>query len=101
MRIFLLGGLAAAALVSTAQAATAEGASLVLKAPPAKAELIHDGALWRCVDTTCKAAAVKGLPAGRSCRKVVAELGAVTAFTWRGQTLDAAAIEACNTAAKS
>lgn len=100
MRMFLLGGLAAFSLAGAAQAAPAEGAALVLKAAPAKAELIQDGALWRCDGVNCHARAVKALPAARSCRKVVAELGAVSAFTWRGQALDAAAIDACNASAK-
>ncbi len=100
MRMLLLGGFAAISLVGVAQAATSEGAMLVLKAPPAKAELIHDGAIWRCTATVCKAPTVKALPAGRSCRKIVAELGAVSAFTWRGDALDAAGIEECNAAAK-
>ncbi|MBI1683675.1 CC_3452 family protein [Caulobacter hibisci] len=100
MRMLLLGGFAAASLVGAAQAATSEGAMLVLKAPPAKAEVIQDGAMWRCTGTVCKAPAVKAMPAGRSCRKIVAELGAVSAFTWRGEALDAAGIDDCNTAAK-
>lgn len=100
MRMLVLGVLAAASFVGAAQAASSEGAMLVLKAPPAKAELIQDGAMWRCTGTVCKAPAVKAMPAVRSCRKIVAELGPVSAFTWRGEALDAAGVEECNTAAK-
>jgi len=81
------------------QAQSAEGASLTLvEARPNK--LIQDGAQWRCDGLDCSAPRVKGLPAVHACKRLVGELGAVTAFTWRGKALDAAQLAECNTAAK-
>jgi hypothetical protein len=86
-------------LGGAAQAQSAEGASLTLAtARPGK--LIQDGAQWRCDGLDCSAPRVKGLPAVHACKRLVGELGAVTAFTWRGKALDAAQLAECNTAAK-
>jgi len=98
MRIFVTALVAASALATGAFAA--EGAVLKLKAPAKVASLIQDGAAWRCNGDACTAAQVKSLPIGRACRKIAAELGAVTAFTYRGSALDEAGIADCNTAAK-
>ncbi|WP_409449663.1 CC_3452 family protein, partial [Brevundimonas sp.] len=35
-------------------------------------------------------------PAARACRRVVAKLGPVTAFSYKGEALDAQALAACN-----
>ena len=103
MRIFVTA-LAAASALSTLGMATsafaAEGAVLKLQAPSKAPTLIQDGAMWRCNGDICAAPQVKSLPIGRACRKVVAELGAITTFNYRGQELDAAGIADCNTAAK-
>jgi hypothetical protein len=72
-----------------------------LQAPSKVPSLIQDGAAWRCTGDTCAAPQVKSLPIGRACRKVAAELGAVSAFNYRGVDLDAAGLADCNTAAKS
>ena len=98
MRIFLTTLIAASALSTAAFAA--EGAVLKLKAPAKVASLIQDGAAWRCTADVCAAPQVKALPIGRACRKVVAELGAVASFNYRGEDLDAAGLADCNTVAK-
>jgi hypothetical protein len=98
MRIFIAALVAASAMSSAALAA--EGAVLKLKAPSKLPTLIQDGALWRCNGDVCAAPQVKSLPVGRACRKVVAELGAVSTFNYRGEELDAAGVADCNTAAK-
>ena len=98
MRIFVTALVAASALSTGALAA--EGAVLKLKGPSKAPTLIQDGAMWRCNGDICAAPQVKSLPIGRACRKVAAELGAVAAFNYRGEDLDAAGLADCNTAAK-
>jgi hypothetical protein len=98
MRIFVTALVAASALSSAALAA--EGAVLKLQAPSKVPTLIQDGAMWRCNLQVCAAPLVKSLPIGRACRKVAAELGAVSTFNYRGEELDAAGITDCNTVAK-
>jgi hypothetical protein len=95
-------GLTACALMSAvpAFAADTEAAWLTLKSPTTADHLIQDGAVWRCKSDVCKSPRVKSLPAVRACRKLAGQLGAVTAFNYRGEALDEAAIAECNTAAK-
>lgn len=104
MRTATFAGLAACALMAGLTAAPAfaadEGASLKLKAPAASAQFIHDGSVWRCQDDACSTGKVRSLPVGRACRKLAGQLGELSAFTYRGQALDEAAIADCNTAAK-
>jgi hypothetical protein len=102
MRIQTLAGVLGLALASAASAQTS-GSSLTLAnaaASPA-APVIVDGVNWRC-DTTGACVGVgrgEEQPAARACRRVVARVGAVSAFTWRGTTLSADQLAACNTAA--
>jgi len=103
MRIFVTALVAASALSTlglATSALAAEGAVLKLQAPSKVPTLIQDGAMWRCNGDVCAAPQVKSLPIGRACRKVAAELGAIAAFNYRGQELDAAALADCNTVAK-
>jgi hypothetical protein len=88
------------AMMSFEAGAADEGASLTLAAPAAKADYIIDGAHWTCSGASCQSALVDGMPAMRSCKHVVAEIGAVTAFYWRGKTLSDAELAICNTAAR-
>ena len=83
-----------------AAAATGEGADLVLARPAAQAAFIIDGASWTCSGATCHSDFVDDMPALRSCKRVVAITGAVTAFSWRGKTLSDAELAVCNTRAK-
>jgi hypothetical protein len=95
----------AAALVAplSVQAQTqssASGASLVLKAPSAKAEFISDGVAWSCKDLTCEAASAPDLPVSMICARVVRITGAVESFTVKGKALTADQLATCNTKAK-
>jgi hypothetical protein len=94
MRAFLL----AAALFAAAPAvAQAPANSLTLAdAANAPARAIIDGATWRCDGAACTSSGGANQPAPRACRRVVARLGKVTAFTWRGVTLDETQLAACN-----
>lgn len=89
------------ALPAAARPPLVESAELTLATPATQAEFIIDGALWTCHDTTCRAATVADMPAGRSCQRVVAITGAVTSFTWRGKVLSESQIAVCNTKAKT
>lgn len=99
MRMFIAALVAVSAMSSAALAAT-EGAVIKLQAPAKVASMIQDGAAWRCTGDVCAAPQVKALPIGRACRKIVAELGAVVSFHYRGVELDAAGLADCNAAAK-
>ncbi|WP_040410130.1 hypothetical protein [Asticcacaulis sp. AC402] len=103
-KIIVLAAACAALIVpsfASARQPAAEGATLTLATPAAKAEFVIDGAAWTCSGADCKSSFVDDMPALRSCKRVVAETGAVTAFTWRGKTLSAAEIQVCNTRAKA
>ncbi|ESQ88420.1 hypothetical protein ABAC460_15420 [Asticcacaulis sp. AC460] len=102
--IIILSAAFAALIVpsfSAARQPAAEGATLTLAGQAAKADYVIDGAAWTCAGADCKANFVDDMPALRSCKRVVAETGAVTAFTWRGKALSAAEIQVCNTRAKA
>lgn len=58
--------------------------------------IIVDGANWRCEGSSCTASGGANQPASRACRRVVARLGAVTEFTWRGTALTTEQLTACN-----
>ena len=62
-------------------------------------KVIIDGAVWKCANGTCIATGGNSQTAERACRRVVAKLGAVAAFSWRGETLTDEAVAACNAAA--
>lgn len=92
--------LAAAVLFAAAPAfaADAPATSLTLadaaKAPASR--VIVDGASWRCEGASCTASGGASQPAARACRRVVAKLGPVTAFSYKGEALDEQALAACN-----
>ena len=102
MRILTLAGVLGLALAGAASAQTS-GASLTLAnaaASPASPVII-DGISWRCETTGACIGVGRGeeQPATRACRRVVARVGAVSAFTWRGTALSSDQLAACNTAA--
>lgn len=70
-------------------------------ANPASApnKVIIDGAVWKCANGACVATGGKSQTADRACRRVVAKLGAVSSFSWQGNTLTDDAVAACNGAA--
>lgn len=91
--------------LAAAGAAAAQGGEtqLTLKnaAAPA-AKTIIDGTTWKCEGATCVAVgALKSQPATRACKRVAAKLGAVSAFSWRGEALSEEALAACNVGAKA
>lgn len=85
------------AVPAVAQAPTAATRAVVADAArvPARATII-DGAAWRCEGQTCTATGGAEQPATRACRRVVARFGAVTEFSWKGTTLTAEQLAACN-----
>jgi hypothetical protein len=101
MRTAAFAGLMACALFAgQASAAETEGAWLKLKTPISTDHFIQDGSVWRCKADVCTATKVRALPVGRACRKLAGQLGELTAFNYRGEPLEDAAITDCNTAAK-
>ncbi|OYX01235.1 MAG: hypothetical protein B7Z12_14550 [Caulobacter vibrioides] len=100
MRTAIFAGLLACALVTPVFAADTESASLKLKTAATTESFIHDGSAWRCVGDTCTTAKARSLPAARACRKLAAQVGELTAFTYRGAAIEGEALAECNTAAK-
>jgi len=94
MRVLLI----AAALFAAAPAVAGapNGSSLTLQSPAASSRVIIDGAAWRCEAQACVASGGTEQPAARACRRVVARLGKVSAFTWKGEALSADQLAACN-----
>ena len=90
--------IAAAALLIAAPALAQTPASTATLADASKAQArtIIDGATWRCEGAACTANGGANQTATRACRRVVARLGAVSAFTYKGQALTAEEIAACN-----
>ena len=98
---FVSGASLALALALPA-AAQPVGTSLTLKdSSHAPDHTVIDSAYWRCSAGICLASGGDSQPPLRACKRVVAELGAVTAFTWQGKTLTADQLAACNSAAKA
>lgn len=105
MRTAAFAGLTACALMAgllagPAFAADSEGAWLKLKTPASTDHFIQDGSVWRCTGDVCSTTKVRALPVARACRKLAGQLGELSAFNYRGEPLDDAAITECNTAAK-
>lgn len=92
----------AALVLAVPAAAQAPATSLTLvdasSAPSGR--VIIDGASWSCDEAgVCEARGGANQPADRACRRVVARLGAVAAFSWKGQALNEQEIAACNASA--
>lgn len=87
---------APAAAQAPAQAPAANRLTLADAANAPSGRVIIDGATWRCDGAACTSSGGVRQPALRACRRVVARLGKVTAFTWRGVALDEAQLAACN-----
>ncbi|MBN8552503.1 MAG: hypothetical protein J0L52_06375 [Caulobacterales bacterium] len=100
-----MASLIAVAALAIAGAASAQSpaTSLTLQnaAAAPTAPTVVDGVNWRCESNGTCVGVGRGTeqPATRACRRVVAQLGAVSSFSWRGRSLDAAQLAACNTAA--
>ena len=86
--------IAAPAFAQSAPAATRLTLADASKAPAGRT--ILDGATWRCEGDACTATGGSNQPATRACRRVVAKIGPVTSFSYKGQALSAEEIAACN-----
>ena len=97
MRTSLL--LAAVLFASPAVAQSTTGSTTLTLADATTApsgRVIVDGASWTCTGSDCVARGGANQTATRACRRVVREFGAVSAFTWKGETLSSDQIAACN-----
>lgn len=95
MRALLVAAVLFAAAPALAEApATSAVLADAAKAPTGR--VIVDGATWRCEGDACTATGGSSQPATRACRRVVAKLGPVTSFSYKGQTLTEDEIAACN-----
>ena len=95
MRALLIVAALFAAAPAFAQS-PATSAVLVDAARAPAARAIIDGASWSCTGATCTATGGANQPATRACRRVVARLGAVSSFSYKGVALSAEQIAACN-----
>jgi hypothetical protein len=89
----------AAALLVAAPAFAQSGVSSATLADASRApaaRTIIDGAAWRCEGATCTANGGANQTATRACRRVVARLGAVSAFSYKGVALTTEELAACN-----
>lgn len=98
MRTLLIAAILAVATptLATPVQTPATSATLADAASAPSGRVIVDGATWRCEGTSCTATGGANQPATRACRRVVARLGQVTAFTWKGTALTAEELTACN-----
>ena len=76
--------------------APATRATLVDAASAPSGRVIVDNATWRCEGTECTATGGAAQPAPRACRRVVARIGKVSAFSYKGTELNAEQLAACN-----
>ena len=96
MRAILIAAALFAAAPAVAQAPAATRAVLADAASAPSGSLIIDGATWRCEGTACVARGGSAQPAPRACRRVVAQIGDVSEFVWKGTALTAEQLAACN-----
>ncbi len=78
-----------------------DSADLTLVTPAGHPSYIIDGSEWTCSGAACHAAWVDDMPPLRSCQRVVSEIGAVTAFSYRGKSLSATDLGQCNARARA
>ncbi|WP_297804556.1 hypothetical protein [uncultured Brevundimonas sp.] len=90
--------IAAVALLATPAFANAPvtRATLADASTAPTTRVIVDGAAWHCQGAECTASGGSAQPATRACKRVVARIGKVSAFTYKGQELTAEQIAACN-----
>ena len=96
MRAFLIAAALFAAAPAFAQSSNTTSLTLADASTAPSRTTVIDGAAWRCEGATCTASRGADQPATRACRRVVARLGAVTAFTYKGVTLSDAELATCN-----
>lgn len=100
MRSLLIVTAALASLAGGAQAQSVGSATL--QSPLASpSRPIIDGAQWRCSGVTCITSNPgEPQPALRACKRFVAQLGAVSAFTYQGRAVSAEQLAECNARAR-
>lgn len=96
MRVLIIAAALFAAFPALAQAPGATSAVLTDAARAPTAVTIIDGASWRCEGATCTANGGANQPATRACRRVVARMGPVSSFSYKGVALSAEQIASCN-----
>jgi len=96
MRALIIAAVMFAAAPALAQSPASTALTLADAATAPAGTTIIDGAAWRCEGATCTATARASQPASRACRRVVARLGKVTAFAYKGTALTDAELAACN-----
>lgn len=96
MRALLVAAaLFAVAAPVSAQAPSSSAVLINASSVPA-GRIIVDGAAWRCDGNACASTGGSNQPVVRACRRVVAQIGKVSAFTYRGTALSADQLAACN-----
>ncbi len=99
MRSLIIAAVALAAAGGPAMAESQPQTGwLTLSTPAPHNHLVFDGTLWRCQGDTCRSTQVKSLPPLRTCKRLARELGPITGFNYRGQTLTDAQLAECNPA---
>ena len=97
MRTLVLGAVVTACLAGSAIAAgPVQSGWLTLKAKTSTGHILVDGTVWTCKVDVCRAERVKPSLADQSCKKLSAELGEITGFGYRGESLTAEALATCN-----
>ena len=95
MRALIVAAALFAAAPALAQSNTSSATLVDASRAPAGRTII-DGAAWRCEGATCTATGGANQTAVRACRRVVARLGQVSAFTYKGVALTSEELVACN-----
>lgn len=96
MRALTLAAIVLMATPALASAPAATRATLADASTAPAGRVIVDGASWHCEGAECSATGGSAQPATRACKRVVARIGKVTAFAYKGQELTAEQIAACN-----
>ena len=108
MQIRVLSAIAAslallAPMTAFAQSGGFHGQAKLAAAVGQPTTVAVNGVDWRCDGDACAAASDRGPGLDgfmRECRKVVAALGPLTAYSSQGRTMSAGNLAACNAAAK-
>jgi hypothetical protein len=104
MKLLIASLLLACAAGAAHAADRPQPAEAVLVSAPAQAvQTVIDGRLWRCLGTGCRAqptGTAASQSVARECRRVAAELGALSHYRTGRRVFTPAELANCNTAAK-
>jgi hypothetical protein len=105
-KLTLVAAFAATAALAAGSAAAATGAfhgeAKLANAVSAPKDVTINGVSWHCEGDTCVGEADRYLSLDlpvRECKRVAAELGAVTAYSSRGREITGGTLKVCNSAA--